>query len=290
MTALRLSYVITLVASLIVLSTQSSTHAAAAQSQIKTVSVGGVPRHYLLYQPSTAHTKAPLVIVLHGSVGDAAGAEQRFAWDRLADQKGFIVAYPDGEHQGWNASGSCCGAARGRNFDDIGFLNKVIEDTASQASIDPKRVYLTGFSAGAVMSYRYACDGSYKLAAIGSVAGTLANGDICAHPHPVSVLEIHGLADQNVPFAGSAAGYGWAPVQQVLSLFRQADQCGQPAENRQGVAQVSMAACAQGRAVELITLDGVGHQWPGGLSKDDAGASIDATAVLWQFFAGHAAP
>jgi polyhydroxybutyrate depolymerase len=59
----------------------------------------------------------------------------------------------------------------------------------------------------------------------------------------------------------------------------------------------SVAGCPAGRAVELITIAGAGHQWPGAapsrlaqrlLQTDPPSTALDATAVIWRFFAAHA--
>ena len=61
----------------------------------------------------------------------------------------------------------------------------------------------------------------------------------------------------------------------------------------------STANCPAGRTVELITIAGAGHQWPGAkpsvlaqklLGTDPPSAALDATAVIWRFFAAHPKP
>ncbi|HTT07280.1 MAG TPA: PHB depolymerase family esterase [Gammaproteobacteria bacterium] len=276
----------------------------AAESQIRRLSDGARERTYLIYRPAllSRQTAVPLIVMLHGGFGSGRQAENSYRWDAQADREGFVVAYPDGIGHSWNAGGICCGPALREHVDDLGFLTRLIDAVTRAENIDPRRVYLTGMSNGAAMTYRYACEGTYPLAAIGPVAGSLSFS--CSRPHPVSVLAIHGLDDQHVPFAGGQGTKGvtqgsWMPVPQTLDAFRAADDCRPPAERRDGVLHTDTSNCAQGREVVLITLDGAGHQWPGAKSKsgivqrilglDPPSTAMDATTTLWNFFQGHVA-
>ena len=264
----------------------------------------GLARSYLVHRPAGLDraVPVPLVIMLHGGFGTARQAQASYGWNAVADRAGFVVAYPDGIGHSWNAGGMCCGPALKRNIDDVGFLDQLIRELAAAENIDPRRIYLTGMSNGAAMSYRYACEGRQDLAAIGPVAGTLSYA--CAQAHPVSVLAIHGLDDANVPFAGGAGSKGvtpgrWQPVPATLELLRDAARCAPATTTRDGPLQTTDARCAQGRAVVLVTIAGAGHQWPGSARKgllqhllggDPPSTALDATEALWTFFNGHPAP
>lgn len=276
---------------------------AAAAGDVHHLTVDGRERTYRVYRPAglASDKTVPLVIVLHGGFGTGEQAEKSYGWDAEADRRGFVVAYPDGHRRSWNAGGLCCGPARRDNFDDVGFLTALIRAMKQSDAIDLRRVYLTGMSNGAAMSYRYACDGQLPVAAIGSVAGSFAYA--CRHPHPVSVMEIHGLDDRNIPFAGghgskAATDVQWLPVQASLDAFRDADVCGAPTLEEKGVVVTSTAKCEKGREVVLVTVAGAGHQWPGSkrpgmvglmLGLDPPSTALDATDTLWNFFARHAA-
>ncbi|MDE2030284.1 MAG: polyhydroxybutyrate depolymerase [Alphaproteobacteria bacterium] len=262
-------------------------------------------RSYLIYRPASLDKDkaVPLVIVLHGGFGSGAQAEKSYGWDEEADAKGFVVAYPDGVRHSWNAGGACCGRARRDDVDDVGFLNALIDRVVHVENIDPKRVYMTGMSNGAAMAYRYACEGSFSVAAFGSVSGDMTAS--CPHPRAVSLMEIHGLADRNIPFKGGRGSKGvthidWPPVAQTVGIFRRAGECTAPATSTKGPVKTEMSACKGGREVVLTTIADAGHQWPGGhehsmigrmlLRLDPPSRALDATSVLWNFFAGHKAP
>jgi polyhydroxybutyrate depolymerase len=262
-------------------------------------------RSYLLYRPQylLRREPVPLVLVLHGGFGSGSQAEHAYHWDTLADREGFVVVYPDGVGRSWNAGGMCCGPALREGVDDTGFLAQLIEVVAQAENIDRRRVYMTGMSNGAAMAYRYACEARVTVAAIGPVAGTFSQA--CPHPRPVSVLAIHGLGDQNVPFSGGQGTRGvtkghWLPVEQTLDAFRRAGRCEAASTQKAGAVQTSTAHCEQGRDVVLMTIDGAGHQWPGSVTRsgplarllpvDAPSTALDATGALWDFFRSHAAP
>lgn len=269
------------------------------------IQVGGRTRSFTLYRPASlsAAKPVPLVIVLHGGFGTGDQAEKTYHWDEMADRAGSVVAYPDGVRRSWNAGGGCCGPAFNNKVDDLGFLTALIRTVSAAQNIDPKRIYLTGISNGAAMSYRYACEGAVPVAAIGSVSGTMPGG--CANPHPTSLLEIHGLKDQNIPFDGGVGSKGvtklvWPSVESSVESFRKADRCASATKKEDGVVATTTATCAAGRAVQLITIADAGHQWPGGaanrplarllLNLDPPSTALDATAVIWAFFQAHPAP
>jgi polyhydroxybutyrate depolymerase len=259
---------------------------------------GGLARTYHLYTPpDLAGTPAvPLVVVLHGGFGHGIGAERLYHWDAAARRHGFVVVYPDGIGRSWNA-GRCCGSASRRNVDDVGFLSALVQRLEDENRIDSHRVYVTGMSNGAMMAYRMACEAPFPIAAIGPVAGTL--GVSCDRARPTSVLHIHGSADRNVPFAGGV-GIGFdrserLAVPEALARWRELDRCAKPVTTTAGVVATQRSGCAEGRVVELITITGAGHQWPGGergtvqsilgMPLDAPSTALDATETLWSFFA-----
>jgi polyhydroxybutyrate depolymerase len=273
---------------------------AAEAADTRSLESGGLERSYIVHRPANLARShfVPLVIVLHGGFGSGSQAEAAYKWDEEADRQGFVAVYPDGIRRAWNAGGICCGKPNREGVDDVGFITRLIETVVRDENIDKKRVYLTGISNGAAMSYRYGCEGSFPIAAIGAVAGSFSFS--CMKPHAVSVMEIHGLDDRNIPFGGGkgskgVSGVDWLGVENSLDVFRKADGCGAPATEESGVVRKAVSHCAQGREVALITIAGAGHQWPGSnkvhglaawlLRLDPPSTALDATPVLWRFFA-----
>ena len=266
------------------------------------LTIDGQQRTYLLYRPTTAPRNAPLVVVLHGAVGTGRQAEQAYGWDAEADKGGFLVAYPDGMNRTWNASPDCCGAAARDDVDDIAFITRLV---AAVPTADPRRIYATGISNGAMLTYRLACETDI-FAAIAPVAGTMIND--CPAPKPTSILHIHGDKDPTIPYAGgpgrrSNDGTGRLPaksdgpaVPDLIDTWRKTADCTPPTTKKSGTVTTSTATCPDGRAVDLITIAGAGHQWPGSrpapvaerlFHLDPPSDALAATPAIWQFFNAH---
>ena len=86
-------------------------------------------------------------------------------------------------------------------IDDVEFTRKVLDDLATTATIDSKRVFATGMSNGGIMSYRLASELSDQIAAIAPVGGPMGT-DTCKPKRPVSVIHLHGTDDEPAPFKG----------------------------------------------------------------------------------------
>jgi polyhydroxybutyrate depolymerase len=257
---------------------------------VHTMSLGGLDRSYRLHKPSGLAAAAPLVVMMHGGFGDGEQAENSYGWDQLADSAKFVVAYPDGVGQTWNAHG-CCGKAARENIDDVGFITAMVGQISASLPIEPSRVYATGISNGGIMTYALACN-SGIFAAIGPDAATQL--DACTAPHPTSVIHIHGTADRLVPYNGGqgASTVNGPSIPDVNAFWRNVDQCGPPDVTTKPPVTTSTAACADHRSVELITIEGGRHQWPGGtsfLERLGPKHALNATQTIWQFFAAHPA-
>ena len=266
------------------------------------ITVDGRERTFGLYVPASLPSgrAVPLVVMLHGGFGTGSQAEEAYGWDAEADRGGFVVAYPDGLNRAWAVGAGCCGQPGRQAVDDVAFIEAVVAAVGRLTPVDPDRVHATGMSNGALLSYRLACD-SRLFAAIAPVAGTQL-GD-CAQPSPVSIIHIHGGADRNIAFDGSP-GEGVAKidgpsVSDVLAGWRAIGECGEPVVSVEAPVTTSVARCASGREVELLLVAGVGHQWPGSRPKtavqkllglDPPSDALDATDVIWRFFAAHPRP
>lgn len=258
------------------------------------ISSSAVARDFTVHRPNVAAPQAgyPLVLMLHGGLGTGAQAEASYGWDTMADQQGFLVAYPDGLNRTWNA-GTCCGTSARDGVDDVAFLTAVVARITQMVSVDANRVYLTGMSNGAMMTYRMACE-TKLFAAVAPVAGTQLVD--CLSAQPVSLLHIHGTADSTVRLdgkRGKAPGFVTGPpIAEVVNSWRKQDGCGAFATSTANGVSTSVANCTDSRTVEWILVAGAGHQWPGSTRSTYAGAdqpsdALSATSVIWAFFAAH---
>jgi polyhydroxybutyrate depolymerase len=269
--------------------------------------VGSLQRSYILYVPSNYQAGQPVAVVLvfHGDGANARNAMTMTGFNFRAEKGGFIAVFPNGtgpsedKYLTWN-SGDCCGFAKKRNIDDVGFVRAIIADLQTVVTVDPKRIYATGISNGGMMAYRLACELSDMIAAIGPVAAT-QNISACTPLQPVSVIHFHGTADQIIPYEGgpgakSLAGINFIGARAALNFWVQADGCTAQTQTQQAgnVAHDVVAPCAQNTAIELYSITGGTHSWPGGQKSREFGEEptqeVSATELIWAFFAAHPKP
>lgn len=278
-------------------------------SSAQRLTVDGLDRTYRVYRPANLppDTPVPLVVMLHGLLGSGQQAENWYGWNAVADSAGFVMAYPDSRNRAWAVSPDCCGASARDGVDDTAFVAAVVESLSGLLSLDPSRIYVAGISNGGMLAYRLACDTSI-FAAVLAVSTTML-GD-CPAPEPISVLHIHGTADETIPYGGGpgrldGAGRDGVPdtvdgpaVPDLVRRWQQIDRCAAPRTSTEATVTTETATCPGGRAVTLITIAGAGHQWPGSrqraagrlLGLDRPATELDATATGWQFFATHPRP
>ena len=271
-----------------------------AGSSSYVITVDGIARSFVIYRPPRLSDPAPLVLMLHGGFGSARQAERSYGWDAEAHSGHFLVAYPDGLDRAWNTGGGCCGRPAARHVNDVAFLTAVVKAIERRIPVDRHRIFATGISNGGIMAYALACRTTIFAAIAPDSATELGR---CTDPRPLSVLHIHGTADHNIPYnggPGDGPGHIDGPsVRAVNAAWRRVDHCAAPRISTRGVVTTSVAACRGGRVVELITISGAGHQWPGSVSRpliqrilhlDPPSRALDATAVIWRFFAAHPSP
>ncbi|MDQ1684261.1 MAG: polyhydroxybutyrate depolymerase [Frankiaceae bacterium] len=255
-----------------------------AGSQLVTLRVGGLARDYRLFLPAGGGHARPLLLALHQLHGSALSWERHSGLDAGAAAAGVVVAYPDGVGESWNA-GTCCQPAAGRGIDDVAFLRAVIADVARRTSIDPSRVAVTGFSNGALMSYRLVCSAADVVRVAVAVAGDLVAGR-CEPSRPVSVLHVHGGRDPVIPVAGVARSpldpAGFPSARTSIGLVATADGCVTGADSRAGPLSVWRAnGCAGNSRVELIVSSSLTHTYPAG--RGPAASGLDMTTLTWEF-------
>jgi len=260
--------------------------------QQKQLSVDGLSRAYRLFTPPSLDRSwpAPLVLVMGGVGNTAQEMVTATEFDRMAAETGeFIVAYPEGVGETWNA-GYCCLGEAATGPDDVAFLAGVIDDVQATSKVDPARIFAVGFSAGAMMAHKLGCDLAGRIAGVGSVAGAMVL-DECRPSQPVSVIEIHGTGDGLVPYEGGPTAGGATqpspPTREVVQRWAELDACPTaPATTTEGVlTTVTWSGCAAGTSVRLITIEGGGHTWfapPFG----PVNGAVDATKVIWEFLSG----
>ena len=260
--------------------------------QHRQLNVAGLARTYRLYTPpSVNHSKAAALVLVLGGVGNSADSMvQATGFDQEADTGRFVVAYADGVNQTWNA-GYCCLLGATTAPDDVAFLGRVIDDVEATVKIDPAQVFAVGVSAGAMMAYRLGCELADRIAGVGSVAGAMILNS-CQPAKPVSVIEIHGTADGEVPYAGGHTAGGATqpspPTMAVVQRWATLDTCDTTptVQTQAPVTTTTWSSCAVGTSVRLVTVDGGGHTWFANGFGPISGA-VDATHEIWSYLSTH---
>jgi len=204
----------------------------------RTLLFAGERRIYGLHVPPgyDGGTAVPLVVEFHGFQNNPTRAAGLFGLRTVADEEGFLVAWPLGlfgkagapeaetaDGPSFNGGWCCGGAARAR-IDDVDFARAVVDAVAAEAHIDRERVYATGLSNGGYMSYRLACEAADVFAAVAPVAGRVALRPTsqCRPLRPIAVIEFAGLNDPAVQYGGSIL---YPSAAESLAFWRDADGC-----------------------------------------------------------------
>ena len=293
------------------------------QFSARTLAVSGQGmRRYSLYDPASAGaTQRPLLVSMHGGGGNAQLQAAMTQLVKLAQQQHMLIVFPEGTGaiSTFNA-GACCGSAQTQNIDDVAYVRAVIDDMALRHSIDPERVFATGFSNGGMMAQRLACALSDRIAGIAAVGGASGQFDrsgtqfySCNPARPIPVLHIHGTNDRNYPYAGgmgngiSSTDYypvdatiaDWiarnnVTAQAVDEQVTPTTSCRRyatPADPNRPSARVTLCrvdpADVYDPASEVVY--GGGHSWPGGVRSPGAKSDVPVTDFnsndyLWGFF------
>ncbi|RKN42779.1 alpha/beta hydrolase family esterase [Micromonospora endolithica] len=211
--------------------------------------------------------KTPLVVAIHYRGADVKTMRDMTRLDATADREGFLVAYP------------CCGG-----HEDVGFVRAMVEHLVRTWDVDPDRVYATGMSAGGSMAFRLATEAPDLFAAIAPVSSGLAGGQPGGTGGParsVSVLSFIGTDDRNAD----------ALEIRLVQWRREYGCVDQPLAwvDRAKTVNRVVSTCPGGTEVVGYTINGMGHNWPGGaaLGLGAPDTAINATELIWDFFAAH---
>ncbi|MEZ0539649.1 extracellular catalytic domain type 1 short-chain-length polyhydroxyalkanoate depolymerase [Fibrella arboris] len=278
-----------------------------------TLHYAGLTRTYRIYIPSSYSKRnhpLPLVVALHGGGGSGQQFEAQSKLSETADTEGFIVVYPDGRQNSgmlklrtWNA-GACCGqSASTQQTDDVGFIRSLIDKLQATYQIDPKRVYATGHSNGAMLCYRLACELPDKLAAIAANAGTMQLKTACQPSRIMPILHIHSKQDRHVPPDGGVGSQSlnrqWNPsVDTTLSVFAKLAHCTttkQVVRTTAGYTLYEWMNCQDNTPIQYYLTNDGGHSWPGGQQAvrrfgDPPSAALANNELIWTFFKNRALP
>lgn len=289
----------------------------------RTVSVVGQgSRKYYIYIPKFSDLVAshPLLISLHGGGGTAMLQAASSQLNETASSENFYVVYPEGSGaiQTFNA-GACCGYAKTNNIDDVLFIRTLISDVEALYKINSAKIFSTGFSNGAILSHRLACELADKIAGVVPVSGGSGEFDYqnsryfnCQPSRPIPILHIHSNNDRNYAFEGGlgegVSATDFYPIPSTINDWIQRNNL----TSQFTVEQVSpLTKCYHYATIanpaklsapvtlcKLSPVDiydtaneivfGGGHSWPGGvrspsLGSDTPFSEFKANTYLWNF-------
>jgi polyhydroxybutyrate depolymerase len=253
-----------------------------------TITVGSTSRTAKVHVPASYDPtkRTPLVVDIHGRTQNASGEMSLTHSIAKSDAAGFIAIYPESitTPTSWN-SGTCCEPANTLDIDDTGFFRKLLDEAEAKLCIDSSRIYMMGMSNGGYQSHRMGCELSDRVAAIGPVAGLLLFQG-CAPTRAMPVMMVNGTSD-------ALTSYQF--VDEAVDFWRAKNKCTTMSTTFQNGAAtcVTHGGCTNGADVVLCTINGGGHQWPGGTEIPFLGTKSDdliATDALWSFFVAHPLP
>jgi len=268
-----------------------------AQNQvtiIDSIFSGSIYRTYRLYIPKSYEVtkSSSLVVDLHGYTSNAEQEQAYSNFKSIADTANFLVVYPNGTKSGtsqfWNAGISPA------LVNDVAFISELIDHIKAQYTIDLNSVYACGMSNGGFMAHTLACALNYKIAAIASVTGSMfiPQYNTCVPNRVVPVMQIHGTADNTVPYIGNSS---MLAIDTLMKFWVKHDQC-YPIPSIDSVPNITKAdSCtaihyeykngSQGATCELYKIVGGGHSWPGAPFKIAVtNQDFNASEKIWQFF------
>lgn len=229
----------------------------------KKVSVSG--RDVYVYAPSGLAENSPLLLSLHGANQDPDYQQSNTHWETVADTAGFIVAYPKGGegYSAWDISGD----------QDTKWISAVIDQLVKDYKLNPKRVYLSGFSMGGMFSYHAISKIADKIAAIAPCSGTNVYGASRAQ-RPMPIFHPHGTKDDVL---------NYSQVDGFLKNYRDQFKCPSQAEVKENYPNAenkatlySWGPCDNGVYIKHLKLEGRMHS----PSKADI-------SDIWNFVKGY---
>ncbi|MCB9233766.1 MAG: dienelactone hydrolase family protein [Bacteroidia bacterium] len=280
----------------------------AGQTLSKTMKHGGLKRKFTLHLPAGYDAKKsyPLLICMHGRFGTGSRMDAFSGFNSVADREGFIVVYPDGYKRSWaDMRGVTPASAAG--VDDVDFIRNLITFLKKTYSVDASRVYATGMSNGAFMTFTLACKLSDQLAAVAPVTASYPEKGLgqCEMKHTMPLIVLNGTKDPLVPYGGGvvkgkeggeilstdstmvlwAKWNDWQPAGTEALPDQAADGCS---------VKVHTWKNSKGKTTQqLYEIVNGGHTWPGGsqyLSERWVGIAsqdIKACEVIWAFLKSH---
>ena len=269
---------------------------------LQSLTVDGVERQWQILVPESYREDepAPLVLEFHGTGATPESQMKLSGFPALAEEQGFLLVAPvakypraQDERLTWNVD------LHDDAVDDVAFVTALLDHVIDEYAVDPARIYAAGFSGGARMSSRLACDLSGRIAAISTVAG-LRYPEDCQPSRPVPVIAFHARRDviNHYEHQSNSPDYWRMGVEEALTGWMWNNGCNsEPEVERLNATDTRFGytGCRQGADVVFYRSEVANHTWPGtplaaGIREqwgEESVSDVPATALSWAFFEAH---
>lgn len=179
-----------------------------SNAQTRMVKAKDTIRQFTIYSSSKikANEKVPLLLNFHGSGMTALEHMFYTNTNALAEEKGFIVVYPQGLNNDWNVGFE-------QDYDhgtkDVEFIRILIEKLQKHYPIDVEKIYATGLSRGGFFVQRLVAEMPNTIKGFVSVGAPMPNEvkNRMQSSEPVKAMYVHGTADEIVFTDGMDSAY-----------------------------------------------------------------------------------
>ncbi len=274
------------------------------------IDVDGRQRECLLHLPERSAAALPLVVMFHGMGGNAEWTAEETGWSSYADREGFAVVYPEGLTSDPSKSakfltnppfwhdGSHGPSDRQEQEADLQFVSALLDAILERFPIDRERIFATGFSNGAGMTFAVAARMAERFTAVAPVAGHCWI-EWPRPSRPVPTFYMVGDVDPMIPLAGGRVRSPWGQVRQKPSVAESlrkwaraigCDETPVTLSTANGLRLDSFPVPDTQNRFLALTIAGVGHHWPGGAGKFSVRlggprhSPVNACEQIWQFF------
>ncbi|MBI3297034.1 MAG: hypothetical protein HYZ75_02640 [Elusimicrobia bacterium] len=269
---------------------------------------GGRPRRAWLKAPPKLGKRRPIVLLLTGRQGiESLRKLTRRRFEELGLRDGALVVYPEPTYNIWNdGRGVKTFQSHMEKVDDVGYLRALVKRLAARHGGDRRRVYAVGWSNGALMSKRLACEPAFDVKGVAAVGGTLAlnRASRCRPKGAPSLMTVTGDLDPYFSWKEGLVRIGPFEFGRIISpekdlaLWRELLGCGRlvrstlpDADPDDGTTvRLSSARCRDGAALRFYAVKGGGHTWPGGEPWElptltgPGNGDFDAADAAWKLF------
>ncbi|MEQ9308596.1 MAG: PHB depolymerase family esterase [Balneolaceae bacterium] len=261
-------------------------------SQTQMVTVGDDKRQVTIYSPSSidADQKAPLLLNFHGSGMTAIEQMMYSQTNKLADEYGFVVAYPQGKNNDWNVGFDM----EFEEGNDVKFIQILIQKIIKHYPVDSTKIYAIGISRGGFFAQRLMAELPGQINGFVSVGAPIPVEvyQRMTNIPPVKALYVHGTADQIVTINGKENAY--RSLDESLQVWngesrKLSTQSIEHYDTESNLVGIDIYYYGENASIAKMVIENGGHTWPGsdpfniGLPLGLTAQGFDFNTFFWEF-------